>query len=170
MSDLTKFSQQLSSRPDISGPQAGFQRGWSDMFSLWSGHVQVSNTPTARFSWGDIKGSPRLSSSTWHSIHIANTLRHSLELPTSLLQASFKFKLKRDLSLTLEWPTRSSTQTLHRRSLCVRYSWGFIPLDGLGHPGITKVMVDPGKFVLPSPLWGFDSENRIRSWWSLGVD
>jgi hypothetical protein len=30
-------------------------------------------------------------------------LRHSLELPTSLLQASFKFKLhRRDLSLTLE--------------------------------------------------------------------
>jgi hypothetical protein len=38
-----------------------------------------------------------------HSFHIANILRHSLELPTSLLQASFKSKLsRRDLSLTLE--------------------------------------------------------------------
>jgi hypothetical protein len=26
-------------------------------------------------------------------------------------------------------------------------------------PGVIKVMVDLGKFVLPSPLWGFDSEN-----------
>jgi hypothetical protein len=36
---------------------------------------------------------------------------------------------------------------------------GFVPLDGLGSPGVTKVVVDPRKFVLPSPLWGFDSGN-----------
>jgi hypothetical protein len=67
------------------------------------GHVQISDTPTARFSWGAIKGPPCLSSSVGHLIYIANTLRHSLELPTSLLQASFKSKLhRRDLSITLE--------------------------------------------------------------------
>jgi hypothetical protein len=52
---------------------------------------------------GAIKGPSRLSSTVDHSFHIANTLRHSLELPTSLLQASFKSKFaRRDLSLTLE--------------------------------------------------------------------
>jgi hypothetical protein len=35
--------------------------------------------------------------------YLANTLRHSLELPNSLCQASFKSKLlSRDLSPTLE--------------------------------------------------------------------
>jgi hypothetical protein len=68
-----------------------------------SRHVQVSDTPTVRFSWGAIKGPPRISSMVGYSFDIANTLRHSLELPTSLLQASFKFNLPmRDLSLTLE--------------------------------------------------------------------
>jgi hypothetical protein len=38
------------------------------------------------------------------------------------------------------------------------------PLDGLGCPGVTKVVVDPGKFVLPSSLGGFDSGNQTRSW------
>jgi hypothetical protein len=32
------------------------------------------------------------------------------------------------------------------------------PLDGLDCPGVTNVVVDLGKFVLPSPLWGFASE------------
>jgi hypothetical protein len=41
---------------------------------------------------------------------------------------------------------------------------GFVPLDGLGCPGVTKVVVDLRKFVLPSPLWGFDSRNRTKSW------
>jgi hypothetical protein len=124
------------------------------------GHVRVSDTPTARFSLGAIKGLPHLSSTVDHSFYIANTLRRSLELPTSLLQASFKSKLpRRDLRLTLEWPTRSSSQPLYRRSLCVYYSWRFVPLDGLGCPGVTRVVVDPEKFVLPSPLWGFDSGN-----------
>jgi hypothetical protein len=163
--------QRLSSGPDISGPQAGFQRGWSDMSDPWPWHVQVSDTPTARFSWGGYKRPPHLFSMVGHSFHIANILRHSLELPTSLLQASFKSKLsRRDLSLTLEWPIRSSCQALHRRSLCVRYSWRFVPLDGLGCPGVTKVVVDLKKFVLPSPLWGFDSESRTRSWWSFRVN
>jgi hypothetical protein len=108
---------------------------------------------------------PRLSSTIDHSFHIANTLRHSLELPTSLLHASFESKLpRRDLSLSLESPTRSSSQAFHRQSLYIRYSWGFVSLNGLGCPGVTKVVVDPGKFVLPSHLWGFDSGNQTRSW------
>jgi hypothetical protein len=41
----------------------------------------------------------------------------------------------------------------------IHYSWGFIPLDRLDCPGVTKVVVDPRKFVLPSLLWGFDSGN-----------
>jgi hypothetical protein len=49
------------------------------------------------------KRPPRLSSTVGHSFHIVNTLRHSPELTTSLLQGSFKSKLpRRDLSLTLE--------------------------------------------------------------------
>jgi hypothetical protein len=30
---------------------------------------------------------------------------------------------------------------------------GFVPLDGLGCPRVTKVVVDFKKFVLPSTLW-----------------
>jgi hypothetical protein len=49
------------------------------------------------------KRSPHLSSMGDHSFHIANTLRHSLELSTSLLQASFKSKYSmEDLRLTFE--------------------------------------------------------------------
>jgi hypothetical protein len=117
------------------------------------------------------KRPPWLSSIVDHSFHIENTLRHSLELPTSLLQDSFKSKLpRRDLRFMLEWPTRSSSQALHRWSLCVCYSWRFVPLDGLGYPGVNKVVVDPEKFVLSSLLWAFDSGNWTRSWWSFSVD
>jgi hypothetical protein len=35
---------------------------------------------------------------------------------------------------------------------------GICPLDGLGCPGVTKVVVDLRKFVLSSHLWGFASE------------
>jgi hypothetical protein len=60
-------------------------------------------TPQRLDSLGGYKRPLRLSSMVGHSFHIANTLRHSLELPTSLLQASFKSKLPtRDLRLTLE--------------------------------------------------------------------
>jgi hypothetical protein len=141
------------------------------MSGPWPGHVRVSDTPMAKLSWGAIKGPSCLSSTIGHSFHIINTLRHSFELSTSLLQDLFKFNLpRRDLRLTLEWPTRSSSQALHRRSPCIRYSWRFVPLDMLGCLGVTKVVVDPRKFVLSSSLWGFDSRNQTRSWWSIGVD
>jgi hypothetical protein len=67
------------------------------------GHVRVYDTPTARFSWEAVKGPPCLSITIGHSFHIANTFKHSLKLPTSLHQASFKSKHpRRDLKLTLE--------------------------------------------------------------------
>jgi hypothetical protein len=97
------ISQRLSPGPDISGPHAMFQRGWSDMSDPRPGHVRLSDTPTARFSWGAIKGSHASLAQLGHSIHIANTLRHSIGLPTSVLQDSFKSNIpRRDLSLTLE--------------------------------------------------------------------
>jgi hypothetical protein len=128
-------------------------------------------TPQRLDSFRGYKRPTCLSSTVGYLFHIINSLRHSLELLMSLLQASFKFKLfRRDLSPTLQWPTRFSSQTLYRWSQCVHYSWRFVPLDGLGCPEITKVVIDPRKFVLPSPLWGFDSRNWTRSWWSFGVD
>jgi hypothetical protein len=163
--------QRLSPGPDISGPQASFQRSWPDMSSPRPGHVWISNTSTARFSWGAIKDTPHLSSTVGHLFHIVNNLRHSLELPNFLLPASLKSKIpRRDLSLTLEWHTRSSSQALYWRSPCVHYSWEFVLLDGLCCSGVTKVVVDPRKFILPSPLWRFDSVNQTRSWWSFRVD
>jgi hypothetical protein len=60
-------------------------------------------TPQWLHSLGGYKRPPHLSRMVDHSFYIANTLRHSLEFPTSLLQASFKSELsRRDLSLTLE--------------------------------------------------------------------
>jgi hypothetical protein len=53
---LNPIPQQLSPEPDISGRQANFQRGWLDMSDPRPRHVRVSNTPTARFSCGAIKG------------------------------------------------------------------------------------------------------------------
>jgi hypothetical protein len=41
--------QQLSPGPDISGPQASFQTGWSDMSGPRPRHVWISDTPMARF-------------------------------------------------------------------------------------------------------------------------
>jgi hypothetical protein len=140
---------------------------------VWPQTQSGSLTPEWADSLGGLYKSPPpcLSSPVGHSVQHGNTLRQSLELPTSLLQASFKSKLtRRDLSLTLEWPTWSSTQARRRWSPCVHYSWVFIPLDRLGCPRVTKVVVDFRKFVLPSPLWGFDSGNRTRSWWSFRVD
>jgi hypothetical protein len=58
------------------------------------GHIRVSDTLTGRSC---------LSSPVDHSVQLTNTLRHFLELQTSLPQAPFKSKLpRRDLSLTLE--------------------------------------------------------------------
>jgi hypothetical protein len=43
---------------------------------------------------GGYKRPPRISSTVGHSFHITKTLRHSLELPTSLLQASLWLSLQ----------------------------------------------------------------------------
>jgi hypothetical protein len=149
---------QPSPIPQRLSPRTRHVRSISQNPERLAGHVRP---PTTRFPWG---ATPRLSSLVGHSFWLEYTLRHSLELQTSLPQAPFKSKLpRRDLSLTFEWPTRSSTQALHRWSPCVRYSWEFVPLDGLGCPRVTKIVVDFRKFILPSPLWGFDSGNRTRS-------
>jgi hypothetical protein len=86
--------QRLSPEPNISDPQAGFQRGLPDMSGPRPGYVRVSDTLTARFFWGAIKGPPHLSSTVGHSFHITNTLRHFLELSTSLIQASPQLSLQ----------------------------------------------------------------------------
>jgi hypothetical protein len=51
-------------------------------------------TPQQLDSLGGYKRPPRLSITVGHSFHIANTLRHSLELPTSLLQAPPQLSLQ----------------------------------------------------------------------------
>jgi hypothetical protein len=66
MSGLSALSGSLSrlqrSNPDMSDLLAlsdflaGFQSQWPDMSDPRLGHVWVSDTPTARFLWGPIKG------------------------------------------------------------------------------------------------------------------
>jgi hypothetical protein len=67
-------------------------------------NISRSITPQRLDSFGGaIKGPPRLSILVSHSFHLANTLRHSLQLQTSLPQDPFRSKLfRRGLSLTLE--------------------------------------------------------------------
>jgi hypothetical protein len=102
-SDMSGLSALSRVTPALFGFLAGFQRWCSDMSDPRPVHFRVSDTPTARFPCGAIKGPPRLSIRVGHSVQLANTLRLSLELLTSLLQVSFKSKLpRRDLSLTLE--------------------------------------------------------------------
>jgi hypothetical protein len=164
MSSLLALSRVKSQGRDISSPQAGFQRWLPDLSGPRPGHVRISDTPTARFPWGTIKtlhASLAQKAMKWTWKH---SQAFSIGLKTPLPQASLQSKLpRRDFSHTFEWPTRSSTQALRRWSPCVRYSWGFVPLD---IPGCLRVT----KFVLPSHLWGFDSGNQTRSWWSFGVD
>jgi hypothetical protein len=103
MFSLSALSQVKSQGQDISDTQAGFQTRLLDISGPRPEHVRMPDTPTARFPWGAIKVPPYLSSLVGHSFQLVNTLRYSLELSTSLLQASFKSKLpKRDLSPTLE--------------------------------------------------------------------
>jgi hypothetical protein len=82
-----------------------------------------------------------------------------LEFKLSLLQASLKSKApRRDLSHPFSDPlnlqARHFTNDLRMfvtlRDLSPR--WTRCP------PGATKVVVSLGKFVLPSPSWGFPSE------------
>jgi hypothetical protein len=76
MSDLSTLSglaagfqrpnPDMSGLSALSGLAAGFQRRWPDMSGPRPGHVRVSDTLTARFSWGAIKGPPCLSSTVDH--------------------------------------------------------------------------------------------------------
>jgi hypothetical protein len=113
-------------------------------------------TPQRLDSLGDYKRPPRLSSTVGHLFHLANTLRYSLELPTSLLLASFKSKLPKTshFSDPLDLHLKHFTDDLRI----------FVTLGNLFPrwtrlSGSPKVVVDPKKFVLPSPLWGFYSQN-----------
>jgi hypothetical protein len=91
-------------------------------------HVRVSDSSNEQISLGGYKRPPHLSLQGDHLFWPEYTLRHSLMLKTPLPQASLQSKLpKRDLSLTFEWPTRSSTQALHRWSL-----WQLQRADSLG--------------------------------------
>jgi hypothetical protein len=55
------------------------------MSSPRPGHIRVSDTRAARFSWGAIKGPHVSLPQLVTHFHIGNTLRHSLELSTSVL-------------------------------------------------------------------------------------
>jgi hypothetical protein len=84
MSGLSALTQVKSLEPDISGSQARFQIAWPNMSGPQPEHVWVSETPKGRFPWGAIKGPAHLPSPVNHSFELANTLRRSLELQTSL--------------------------------------------------------------------------------------
>jgi hypothetical protein len=58
-------------------------------------------TPQQLDSLGGYKSPPCLSSMVGHSFHITNTLLYSLELPPSLLQASFKSKFIGEICASL---------------------------------------------------------------------
>jgi hypothetical protein len=78
------------------------------------------------------------------------------------------------------WASFSVTHSTFKQNTSLTISMcsfflGTCPLDGLGCMGVTKVVVDLRKFVLPTLSWGFDSGNRtrlsypgLRKWdWSL---
>jgi hypothetical protein len=92
----------MSNLSALSGLAAGFQRRWPDMSGPDPDMFEFL-TPQQLDSLEGYKRPTCLSSMVDHSFHIINTLRYSLELLTSLLQALFKSKLPtRDLRLTLE--------------------------------------------------------------------
>jgi hypothetical protein len=70
--------------------------GYPSLIWLLSRVLETSRTclgfwhATARLPWGAIKAPSCLSSMVDHSVQLINTLRHSLELSTSLLQASLE--------------------------------------------------------------------------------
>jgi hypothetical protein len=157
--------------PQRLSPRTGHARSISQILEMLAGHVWVAVTRKARFPWAAIKGPHAYLAKRPLILTSTHFETLSLELWTSSPPSFIKSKHpRRDLSLTLEWPTRSSTQALHRQSPCVRYSWGFVSLNGLGCPRVSKIVVNFRKFVLPSPLWWFDSGNWTRPSWSFGVD
>jgi hypothetical protein len=116
-----------------------------------SGHVRVSHTPTSRFPWGAIKGPPRLSSPVDHFIHLKYTLRHSLQLKISLSQASLQSRLpRRDLSHPLSDPLDLQLKHIIDELHVFITLGDSSPRRTRSCPGVTKVVVDLRKFVLPS--------------------
>jgi hypothetical protein len=128
--------------------------------------------PNGQISLGAIKAPPPHTFLAREVTHLnLKTLWDTLLSSKPLSQAPFKSKFHRkDLSLSLEWPSRSSTQVLHWQSPCVCYSWDLSPRWTRCCPGVTKVVMDLRKFVLSSPSWGFVSENQNRSWWLFRED
>jgi hypothetical protein len=122
-----------------------------------------SLTPQRAYSLageGAIKGSSCLSSPVHHSIHLKYTLIHSLELKIYLPQASLRSKLPmRDLSHPLSDPLDLQLKHLIDELRVFITLWDSSPRWTRSCSGVTKVMVDLRKFVLPSPSWGFDSGN-----------
>jgi hypothetical protein len=82
MSGLSPLSRVKAPEPDMSGFQDGFQRWLPDMSRPSPDMSKFLTPPTGRFPWGGgvIKGLPCLPSLVGHSVQLANTLRHSLEL------------------------------------------------------------------------------------------
>jgi hypothetical protein len=86
-------------------------------------NISRSLTPQRLDSLGGYKSPSHRSSLEDHELNL-KTLPSVLSwAQNSSPQASLQSKLpRRYLSLTFEWLTRSSTQALHRWSMCVRYS------------------------------------------------
>jgi hypothetical protein len=112
-------------------------------------------------SLGGYKRPPHLSIPVGHPIHLKYTLRPSLQLKISLPQASLQSKLpRRDLRHPL-----SNSLDLQLKHF-INELRVFITLGDSSHKwtrsclGVTKVVVDLRKLVLPSPSWGFDSRNQ----------
>jgi hypothetical protein len=127
--------------------------------------------PNGQIPLGAIKDPPRLSSSIGHSVQLANTLRHSFLSSNPL---SISLKIHSNLSFIWEiWSSllSDSLDLQHKHfidDLCVFVTLGNLsPRQTRCYPGVTKVVVDLEKFVLPSPSWRFDIRNWIRSWWSF---
>jgi hypothetical protein len=108
----------------MSGVQPGFQRVLLDMSGPHPRHVRVSDTSNGQIPLGATKGLPHLSSPFGHSVQLAYSLKHSLELKLTLPQASLQTKVsRRDLSHLLSDPL--NLQAKHFiDNLCVFVSLG----------------------------------------------
>jgi hypothetical protein len=144
------------------------------MSSSWIGHVQISDTPTGRFPVGYKRGYPP-PPLIWPLRWLKNPLNlHFLN------SNSLSLNLQSNPCLLGEiWANSWVTLSIFKRkhitdNLCV-----FVTLENLSPRwtrcplGATKVVVSLGKFVLPSPLWWFDSGKLnlilVIVRWGLGL-